>query len=617
MFCKQCGCELVDGAKFCAHCGTATPPPATIAVAAPKKRSSKKGWIAGIALVLVLALLATGGFLLIDNFDDWFGGGRTLSSAGNENTTEPSTDPSDPTDPEEPGPVVDPNRQYHLQEAELIYALTEDDIAAFQQALAEFEALAMSSADEETVMDSYDALEEKFDYLSTQYSIASVLHYCDLNDETASRRYLDCTETVTNIQELYIEAMRRIYQANVPTMDTLFADWTAQDILMLEKYTAEVGQLTKRNAEIKVEYQELQSDSNFNSRMIPLYLEMVCNNNRIAQIYGYDNYYEYAYTVAYSRDYSQQEVETMRAYAAQYLAPALSQSLQNYYTSAQSLTYADYLTLSALMYNSYQDTDKPYVVNYLDTLPLYARDSMLDMFDGNIILRDDSENARAGAFTTTVGKNQMVCFYGPGYSDSMTVIHEAGHYYGGKFTDLNDIPLDLAETHSQGNEWLFMCYLKNELNTNVYETLYNYKTFSQIGTVLLSLIVDEFEQLVYTHADPASLTEQDLYTIMESVCEKYGGSQLFTDNSLISPHDYWRMVVVEQPVYYISYGVSAMASMDLYTISVEDTALAIDIYVSLIEDADPERGFLGNLSDAGLSGPFEAAVYEKIYALVA
>ena len=75
------------------------------------------------------------------------------------------------------------------------------------------------------------------------------------------------------------------------------------------------------------------------------------------------------------------------------------------------------------------------------------------------------------------------------------------------------------------------------------------------------------------------------------------------------------MVVVEQPVYYISYGVSAISAVNIFTIADENYEEAVEIYCSLIEELDLEEGFLGNIQSAGLDGPFDDEVYVKLQAM--
>ena len=217
-----------------------------------------------------------------------------------------------------------------------------------------------------------------------------------------------------------------------------------------------------------------------------------------------------------------------------------------------------------------------------------------------------------GAFTAALGEDRLICYFGPGYETIFTVVHELGHYYGGQYTFLDDIPLDLAETQSQGNEWLFMSYLSGELSVNLHRTIAEYQAYSSLTTILISVIVDDFEARVYTHPDIANLTGDDLDAIMEDVCKEYGGMD-FMNTTVGDVVYYWRLVVVEQPVYYISYAVSGISAMGLYAEAQEDYASAVEIYRILCEESSLEQGFLGSIRQAGLSGPFDESTYEEIY----
>jgi oligoendopeptidase F len=78
---------------------------------------------------------------------------------------------------------------------------------------------------------------------------------------------------------------------------------------------------------------------------------------------------------------------------------------------------------------------------------------------------------------------------------------------------------------------------------------------------------------------------------------------------------YWRAVVVDQPVYYISYGVSAVGAMSLYTAAMEDYEGAMAKYQMLCEEP-LEEGFLATLRAAGLDTPFDEEFYQDLLALV-
>lgn len=670
MFCKHCGAQLNDEDLFCAHCGTPsaapddqvpvqptvstepiiTPadpssdlpndsidsfdapvmevptqepvaaatseeavvqssasyqPDSPVATIEATPRKSKKGLIIGIVAALA-AVLLIGGI--------WLG---YLHFAGNESD---DASPSDPTaltppssTPETPEPDTD-TVTLVVEGAQLTYELTDTDVEKFYELLDQCKEKALAGEDPDTVMNISDELDDQFEYMDSQLSIATVLYYCDLNDEEASQLYLDCTNQITEANNAYLEMAKELYDTEFPAKERFFEEWTEQDLLMLMAYTPEVMELRQRNSEIEVAYQDLQDDEEMYTKMVPLYIEMVQNNNRMAQIFGYSNYYEYAYELIYTRDYGPEEIGTMRTLAAQYLPDTLEAALNNFITDMEDLNYFQQMNLSGFLFDSYEDDYTDEIEAYLATLPEQTRSDMLDMFNGNILMLDGVDSAMEGAFTTAISPNRYICYFGPGYSSPLTIIHEVGHYYGAKHTYLNDLPLDLAETQSQGNEWLFMSFMENEMQTALYNSVVDYKLYSDLATIMLCVIIDEFEEQVYTHPNIAGLTSDDLDAIMAEVCESYGGID-FIGETVTDIQSYWRMVVVEQPVYYISYGVSAIAAINIFTVAAEDYEQAVEIYCSLIEDVDLEEGFLGNIGNAKLDGPFDEDVYIKLQAL--
>ena len=684
MFCAHCGKQIPDEAKFCANCGMAqptpvipepaptvtaevpqpepvvqetaapeisefaapvmpapeapvwTPPQATpvATMEAPAKKKSKKGLVIGIVAVLIVALLAVGGYFGYGYYKDLQTYDKAVSLMEDEKYEEAlklfkgldikdsakkvkelkaliaedaAQDDDPPVDPD-PNDSTPVNIDLVIKEAKLSYTLTDGDIQEYYRLLEECEQTVLNSSDEDAIRQAIDNADDQYDLLMEQYTIAMVLYYCDLTDDEASELYLTCTDIGTEADDAYMAMSQRIHNSDAFGKDIFFSDWTGDEIKMMLSYTDEVMTLQQRNSEIEVAYQDLQEDDDMYDKMVPLYIEMVQNNNRIAQIYGYENYYTYAYDLVYERDYDPSQIHVMREYAAQYIAPSMEDAMENFLASMEDMSITNSMKLSSFLMEDYEED---YVTSYLSVLPKQMREDMLGMFNGNILHMGDADGAMEGAFTTDISKDRSLCFFGPGYTNVLTVIHEVGHYYGSKHELLSDIPLDLAETQSQGNEWLFMTFIGEDMNPKLYDTLVNYKMYNDMGTILLSLMVDEFEERVYTHDDIASLTGDDLDAIMADVCQAYGGTD-YIENVLTDVQEYWRMVVVEQPVYYVSYGVSAVASLNLYSMAQDDFEEAVEAYRSLNEEIDLDKGFLGNITAAGIASPFDEKVYKDL-----
>ncbi len=527
-----------------------------------------------------------------------------------EPTAPPTTTPL-ATDPPATDPPVPPVQE--LYNVHLVYTLTDEEVESFNTQLLALEQLYLNDAPIEQIDAAEDALEELSDYINDQCSIANVIYSCDTTDEAGSDRFLKSQEIGNQISNNFMLCARRIYESDAPNKDYFFTDWTDAELEKLMHYTQRVMELEQRNAEILVEYRKLDDDTRTDG-IIPLYKELVLNNNEIAKIYGYDNFYEYAYAVDYDRDYALEKIDVMRTYAQTYLAPAVSNAMDAFVQSFSALDKTKQLSLSALLFNDYDKIAVKYVDSYLESLPETAKAAMNKMFQENRVVFTDDKNAQEGAYTTLVDETGF-CYFGPGYQSTMTVIHELGHYYGAVEGDMLSIPLDLAETQSQGNEWMFVTFVEDMILPEVYDVFVSYRLYEVIAGLLVQLAVDEFEELVYTQSDIGSMTKEDFEALMEQAASRYGGIDFYAAN-ITDLQYYWRMVVVESPVYYISYAVSTMAALDLYTVAQKDYAGAMEIYCKLAEEEDYEEGFLHIINSAGLLGPFTENAYKSIYEAV-
>ena len=544
--------------------------------------------------------------------------------AGCRNEQTPPTEPAGTEPPQvvvpEP-PVMDrevANTDVKGFEKYLEYTLTQEDADKFYNDLDTLSDALLEGVDWASV----EALEEKLDeygyYMSAQNSIAYILMTWDESNEEYSKYYTDSTDILADAAAAYKKMAREVYQSDSKLKEQYFADWTEAEIRELLNFTDEVAELEKRNAQILVEYRALD-DATMTSDMIPLYRELVLNNNRIAQITGYDNYYDYAYEMRYSRDYEPEQAQVVRDYVTEYIVPSFPGVMNKTITLLAELNDDQMYVLSGLLLQkNFDELSRNYVDKYIKSLPATAARGMQNMFLESRAIFADGKNANESAFTTMVDDG-LFCYFGPGYQSSMTAVHELGHYYAlDQFLelnpDMNALSLDLAEVHSQGNEWLFTSYLDLYLDKKSHDALVYYRMYENLAGIIVQMCVDSFEEKVYTHPDIENLTEEDFEAIMIEVCEDYGGID-YVEENITDIQWYWRMVVLENPGYYISYAVSSIAALDIYFNSVQDYDAAVQTYCELVEGVDEEGGFLSNLQRVGLHGPFEPDVYIAIAAL--
>jgi hypothetical protein len=354
-------------------------------------------------------------------------------------------------------------------------------------------------------------------------------------------------------------------------------------------YDDNLVQLENQSNDILLQFYNIQSSAGTNPSLPELYSEYVQVNNKIAQAYGYDNYMEYAYKEIYGRDYSYTEIHQAAEYMKEYLAPTVSKyikAFQNYTASLEQEEYFKYYKV--LLYSFFEDTvSNTTVNNFFDLISgsdygtLNFAQLLEDlMTDGNYYL-----GTYNGAYTSLMSSiDSPILLYGENYRDSFDVVHEFGHYTN-MCTNLelynsNELTLsfDLAETHSQGLEMLYLSYLGTEFSSEAYTAIVLYKLANYEANILKFMAVNLFEEAVYTNQYEGTGSD----TIMadgEITSDEYDYLfcyilyDLGLGDYIGSFGSYWRYVTISQPCYYASYSISLLASLQLY-VKAENESLA-------------------------------------------
>ena len=510
---------------------------------------------------------------------------------------------------EENQPDADANVNPYLQ-----FTLTEDDEIRFYELLEKCEELTMVGTDSASIERAWVALEKQYYHIGTQVNIARILYDQNLKNEKRSENYLFASELIETVYQSYMELCQAIDASNSPYRDTFFEDWTDEQLSEMRSYTEQVSNFKLANEKLMMDARELDVKKD-SQKYRELYREFVKNNNQMARALGYSNYYAYATKDIYMRDFGPLERRNLRLNVKNYLVPLCKKALEMYEASVKKLSNQDRKRLGAILDDAYNELPKDYIALYLERLGGSTEREMESLFDANNSIFSDSSHSYEGAYTAYLYEYERpLCYFGPSYQNSWTVIHEMGHFYAAKYMPYDMINLDIAELHSQGNEMLFLAQLEDELD-QLYQPVVCYQLYSMLANIIVATIIDDFEEQVYCSAITSGVANLDFEDIMDMVEQQYGGvsfvSDYITDMTL-----YWKYVAIESPVYYLSYATSGVVALSLYADARQNFDGAVLSYRKLCEETIPMSGFLQALTVAGLDSPFQRVTYEDLRTLL-
>lgn len=520
----------------------------------------------------------------------------------------------------------------------------------------------------------FDSFDEEVSYVQGQYQFARVFY--DVNrDESTRADYNYISEYFNQIVEKYYKLFRLIDDSDY---GSYFWEWTGWSDADIEYALAQADSydLENQNAVDSIidNYNILMeryvgTDEQL-AELCGLYYQLVNANNNIAKSAGFENYMEYAYNSIYSRDYSPNDVSAMRDHVKATIASLFADVMNEYIpllnaglSKADDINFYNGLTKDNVLSAKVGTVSRlrntiDYIGNYFKFLnngqegdkQINFYGAVNDLFkNGNYFTGVDE-----GAYTWWISALQTpIMYFGPGsYSTAFTFTHEFGHYYENLYNGSLSLSYDLDETHSQGNEMLFLAWLRENKPESViagFDTLELEQLYGMMVNILLSTAVDEFEQLVYTGAttygqneiptieavitnasgEKTTIEVINYQSLFESVLARYGS----TLTKYFSVQSYWSYVVFDQAGYYISYAMSALPCLELYAKAGSDGLdSARESYFKLFTFADEEQ-FVGVevsgdgstyrhiqdgvtyqqiLNFCGLSGPFESELYTTI-----
>lgn len=306
-----------------------------------------------------------------------------------------------------------------------------------------------------------------------------------------------------------------------------------------------------------------------------IFLQLVRVRTEIARENGYQSYADYAYQLLYDRDYTLEEIRSVRQAAKKYWVP-LEAAL------ADALTQRELRALDARTQVSGEailDALQP-CMGRIDpelgeTFAFMRQYHLYDIAPSGSKLPVGYTAALPSYGTAFI----FNCPYGD-YQDYSTLIHEFGHFNEAFHSVEHDLwasfHIDVGEIHSQGLEVLFTAYADELFGPEGGRAFYWSTISNMVSSVLEGCMYDEFQEAVYREPD---LTLEEVNRLFKDISEEYG--YLYEDGQEESffwveiPHNF------QSPLYYISYATSALSALDLWLMSLEDWDEAVDIYLDL------------------------------------
>ncbi|MBQ7373237.1 MAG: hypothetical protein IJW64_01570 [Clostridia bacterium] len=450
------------------------------------------------------------------------------------------------------------------------------------------------------------AIEDKMAYFVHMYYMGQIKYYSNMADAENQEAFVYAQTTYYNMYDAYIEAYKAVYEMEdtVEYKQYFFDGWTEEDFAIFEQDNQAIAELEEANAQLELEYNKLVYGSDGYSEQVEvIYEQFVANNQKIAELNGYDNAYDYLSETSYDRYYSEEERAAFCQYLEKYIVPMFTWASNGFIDLMEKQADLDevYNFLDASIDLK---TDK-YLNGYIDSFDNSLKQKMKNMSEKSAALFVQSSLSAGTAFANYSSYyDEAFTFFGSGYQGLLTVVHEMGHYISFDSYSLSNMGYDLAETHSQGNEWLMLYYLRDKMDRQIfYNRLLFYRLASGFQTVVYSAFVDAFEYAVYTAKTPVKAGE--FAQLMKDVARGFGIYSTWEKY-----YDYALRVIISSPIYYMNYATSEIASMGFYAIAEQQGyAVAQEVYRRLQEDCNIYKPYGQILQDIGLNSPFEEQTY--------
>lgn len=480
------------------------------------------------------------------------------------------------------------------------------DLSQFENYTAPLYEMAENGGSAEEFDDADYEITAELYYIYTMYQLWELAWCRDPADEELTEQLAQAEESFYTAYDEYFKVMSAL--ANSEYSDLMLSVYHESYISNFASYDAELSaqqsQNASRESELIAEYYSLMSGEVIDgSAVAEVFVELVELRNAAARVYGYDSYADFAYENLYFRDYTPSDAAGLYAGIKEYFVPLISRYEEAVWGAADRLLAAEIHTSPKAIIEAIAGV-LPSISPELAQAWEYMREYHL--YD----LGAKAEKAQLGYTTTLYYYNQPFIFNAASgeYYDYMDTIHEFGHFanaYANSADLLYGMPdMDLCELQSQGMEMLFIPFY-GQLFGDLADDARAYTMMSMLYSVVDGALYDEFQQRVYAEENlsPERVSEIFVQLRGEYGYEWYAGCE--TE---------WMEVVhnFEQPFYYISYCVSALAALEIFEMLQTDWSAALDTYMRVCAMDTQYYYFSEAVEEAGLADIFSGESYERM-----
>lgn len=462
-----------------------------------------------------------------------------------------------------------------ITQADFVYEAV--DASALKKKIASIQNLLAKRGNKIRIAGLLEDCFEIYSDVSRAHALATLAYDRNCNDENF-KNLNEATDVSVTVAELISGVIYDLYESDYSLiLADMFGDIDTALYYALPD-DEEISGLLDKEMEFKNRYYEIYGDSD---ACADLFVELVRVRNGIAKKFGYDNYAEYANADIYGREYTDEEINGFYKAVREYFVPIYEDAMLALVMSGGSSIpmSEDDVLLNARSVVKKINPELAESFEYLIANNVYD------------IRISETKNPGSGAYTVIVPKiNVPFIYINPtenyeenGIFTVTTLIHEFGHFASmlntpeavfGDATAFLTPCIDTAEIHSQGLEAMAERYY-GELFGSGASTMRYYLLCSLVGSIIDGCLFNQWQEQVYAMENP---TVESINIVLAELVGEYYGECTPED-----AQEVWTQVVhnYQMPMYYLSYALSAVTVLGLYSESVTDYDGAVDKYMRI------------------------------------